>query len=131
MARNIAKRFATMTLLYWAPEYSGTSIKYGTPVSFKGFYIGNASFGEHGLSAFISSNDAKNENMVLFYMLEPQEGGYVSWESTLAELTETQMVDTAPSHITGTKKIKKVIKIPMVRSKTVALENMAFVCTLE
>lgn len=131
MARNIAKRFATMTLLYWAPEYGGTGVRYATPVSFKGFYIGNAAMDERGMSAFISSDDAKNENLVLFYMLEPREGGYVSWESTLAELTETQMLNMAPSHITGTKKIKKVIKIPMLRSKTVALENMAYICTLE
>ena len=54
MARNIAKRFATMKLLYWKPIITGSGVKHEAPVEFKGFYIGNAAFGDGGVSDMVA-----------------------------------------------------------------------------
>lgn len=128
MARNMAKRFATMTLVYWNPRYGGTGITHEPPITFKGFYIGNARLGYEGI---VGSDTAKNENLVLFYLCEPLVEGYVLWDTTLTELEEQGISQLPPSHIPNTHKIKKVIELVMPRTKVASLANKAFIASVE
>jgi len=131
MARNIAKRFATMTLLYWAPRYEATKLAHEAPVEFKGFYIGSASMMDGELGGVISSKDGKNDNLVLFYLTKPEEGGFVSWDQTLAGLLSDGLTNMPPAEIGDTHKIKTVTVLTMPRTKTPALENQAFIASVE
>ena len=131
MARNIAKRFATMTLLYWAPRYEATNLAHEAPVEFKGFYIGSASIMDGEISSVINSKDGKNDNLVLFYLTKPEEGGFVSWDQTLAGLLAGGLTNMPPADITNTHKIKSATVLIMPRTKTPALENQAFIASVE
>lgn len=129
MARNMAKRFATMNLVYWAPIYGGSGLKYESPVSFKGFYIGNTKLNDMG--DLMGSDIAKNDNLVLFYLCEPKVGGFVLWEKLLTELVTQGISEMPPEQITGTHKIKKVVELVMPRTKVASLENKAFIASVE
>jgi hypothetical protein len=131
MARNIAKRFATMTLLYWAPRYEATKLEHETPVEFKGFYIGSANMMGDDIGRVINSKDGKNDNMVLFYLTKPEEGGFVSWDQTLAGLSSEGLTNMSPAEIPGTHKIKTITILTMPRTKTPSLENQAFIAAIE
>lgn len=131
MARNIAKRFATMTLIYWAPIHTGSGLKHESPVEFKGFYIGNAMIGGGGISDFIASGSGRNDNFVLFYLLEPDVNGYVTWKHKLSVLEQDGLSELPPSEIAHTHKIKSVTRLTMLRSKESTLENMAFIASVE
>ena len=130
MARNIAKSFATMTLVYWKPVVGGTGITYEQPVAFKGFYIGNARLDDGGVSDFVFSGGGSRENLVLFYMLEPEVDGYVSWQTSVAALEADGMAGTAPSEIPGTHRIKNVTTYVMPGTKSAALADKAFIASV-
>ena len=131
MARNIAKRFATMTLVYWAPNYGGSGVTYDSPVEFKGFYIGNTTLFGDEIGEIVNSVDSKNDNMVLFYLLKPQEQGFVSWEHTVAGLELEGMGEMAPSEIPNTHKLKGVTTLTMLRTKVPSIENQAYIASVE
>ena len=130
MARNIAKSFATMTLVYWKPVVGGTGIAYEQPIAFKGFYIGNARLDDGGVGDFVFSGGGSRENLVLFYMLEPEVDGYVSWQTTLAELEAAGLADVPPSEIPATHRIKNVTTYVMPGTKTAALKDKAFIASV-
>lgn len=130
MARNLAKSFATMTLLYWKPVVGGTGTRYEHPVAFKGFYIGNVRIEDGGVGDFVFSGGGNSDNLVLFYMLEPEVDGYVSWQTTLAELEAAGLADVPPSEIPATHRIKNVTTYVMPGTKTAALANMAFIANV-
>ena len=127
MAGNIAKSFAKMTLLYWKPIVGGSGISYEPPVEFKGAYIGNARFDDGSPGDFVFSGGGNRENLVLFYMLEPEVDGYVCWNTTLAALTAAGTAAQPPSEIAGTHLIKNVTTYVMPGTKTAALKDMAFI----
>jgi hypothetical protein len=131
MARNMAKRFATMTIVYWNPIYGGSGMSYESPVEFKGFYIGNACLGNNPLENMIGASDRRNENLVLFYMLEPKVGGCVCWDKSLSTLLADGLSELPPSEIPGTAKIKKVAEYVMPRTRTATLADKAFIAMLE
>jgi hypothetical protein len=131
MARNIAKRFATMTLIYWSPINGGSGIIYEKPVEFKGFYIGNAQLTGSEPGEFISSVGGNNKNLVLFYMLEPVVNGCVSWKHTISELEELGYIGTSPLELPDVHKIDEVTAYTMLRSKKTTLSNSAFICSVE
>lgn len=131
MARNMAKRFATMTLLYWKPIHGGSGLSHETPVEFKGFYIGSAGMDPDDTRAFISSMSGRSDNLVLFYMLKPEVNGYVSWEHTLESLNESGEIGLPPSDMKETFKIQNVTNLVMLRSKKTTLENSAFIASVE
>lgn len=128
MARNLAKRFATMNLVYWHPRYGGTGVTHDPPVEFKGFYIGNAKI---GWGEFVGMDTSKQDNLVLFYLCHPLTGGYVLWENTLAELNTQGISQLKPSSIPGTHEILKVTEFVMPRTKVASLENMAFLASVK
>ena len=130
MARNIAKSFATMTLLYWKPVPSGSGMKYEPPVEFNGRYIGNAQVGEGGVSDFISSAGGQRDNLVLFYLTKPEVEGYVSWEDTLDSLEAEGLTNVPPADLRETHKIKSVTTFVMLSAKTSALKDSAFIASL-
>ena len=130
MARNIAKRFATMNLLYWKPIITGSGVKYEAPVVFKGFYIGNAAFGDGGISDMVASRFDKRDNLVLFYLCEPEVDGYVSWKNTLAGLTEEGLAELSPSELKDTHLIKSVTTLTMLGSKSTTLQNSAYIVSV-
>lgn len=127
MGRNLAKSFATMTLLYWKPILGGNGITYEHPVPFKGFYIGNARLDGGGVGDFVFSGGGDRENLVLFYMQEPAVDGYVCWDTTLAELEAAGNADLPPSEIAGTHRIKDVTTYVMPGTKIAALKDKAFI----
>lgn len=127
---NIAKSFATMTLLYWEPDYTGSGVKHKEPVEFKGFYLTNANILGGEVSAMIGSLDDRT-NLVLVYMLEPKPDGCVSWHHTLKTLEEENLVGLAPNDIKNTHVIKRVAELPMLGSRRRALKDLAFVCAVE
>lgn len=129
MARNIAKRFATMTLLYWEPDFGGSGVTYKAPVKFKGFYMTNAETHGGGVSDVVSAAD--RDNLVLFYMLEPREEGYVSWKHSLDELEEEGKSHIHPGELDGTKKIKKVVEYTMLRTRKRELKTLAFIASVD
>ena len=130
MSKNIAKSFATMTLLYWKPIPGGSGVTYEHPVPFKGFYIGNSRIEGAGVGDFAFSGGSTRENLVLFYMLEPVEDGFVSWSSTLAELESDGLADIHPAELQGTHRIKSVTTYVMPGTKTAALSNKAFIASV-
>ena len=130
MARNIAKAFATMNLVYWKPIIDGATARYEDPVEFKGFYIGNARLGDGGISDFVYSGGGVSENMVLFYLTKPDVDGYVCWEKTLAQLQEEGLSALPPADLAGTHRITKVDTYVMPGSKTASLENTAFIASV-
>ena len=131
MARNIAKAFANMTLLYWAPVITGSGVVYERPVEFRGKYIGNTQIGDGSPGSEIFSGGTRRDNMVLFYMCKPEVEGYVSWELTLAQLTADGLLDSAPSELASTHKIKLVDTYVMIRATTPSLENSAFIAQVQ
>jgi len=131
MARNIAKRFATMTLLYWAPRYEATKLGHEAPVEFKGFYIGSANMMGDEFGHVINSKDGKNDNLVLFYLTKPEEGGFISWDQTLSGLLADGLTNMSPAEIPHTHKIKSVTILTMPRTKVAALDNQAFIAAVE
>lgn len=130
MAGNIAKSFATMTLLYWKPITSGSGIKYETPIEFKGRYIGNAQLNDGGVSDVIFSGGGSRDNLVLFYLCEPEVDGYVSWSDTLTTLGAEGLDGLPPNDVRGTHRIKSVTSLPMLSAKTTALANMAYIASV-
>ena len=127
---NIAKRFATMTLLYWEPEYTGSGIKHNEPVEFKGFYLTNANILGDEVAKMIGSLDDRT-NLVLFYMLEPKPEGCVSWHHRLEDLEEQNLMGLPPNDIPNVHVIKRVAELPMIRSRRRALKDLAFLCAVE
>lgn len=128
MAGNIAKSFANMKLLYWAPIKKGSEYMYEAPVEFKGKYIGDARMSAtHYANDIIFSAGGLRSNLVLFYMLKPVVQGYVSWEHTLSELQESGLLGVNPSKITGTHKIDLVMTLPMLDAKVSVLKNTAYI----
>ena len=127
MPGNIAKSFATMTLLYWKPIVGGTGITYEYPVAFKGFYIGNARLDDGGVGDFVYSGGGSRDNLVLFYMQEPEVDGYVCWDTTLAALETAGTAALPPSELPGTHRIKNVTTYVMPGTKTAALKDKAFI----
>lgn len=130
MAQNIAKAFAKQTLLYWAPIYSGSGMKFGAPVEFKGAYIGNSRIGDGGPSDVAFSGGGIRENMVLFYLCAPVADGYVCWTKKLADLAADGTTYVPPDQLEGTHKIKAVIEFVMPGTTTVSLANQAFIATV-
>lgn len=131
MAGNIAKSFATMKLLYWKPIPSGSGMKYEPPVEFKGRYIGNAQMeAVGGISDFIASGGGQRDNLVLFYLCEPQVEGYVSWSDTLETLDAEGLSGLPPADLRQTHKIKAVTTFVMLSAKTSALKDMAFIASV-
>ena len=130
MGRNLAKSFATMTLLYWKPIVGGSGVTHEHPVTFKGFYIGNARLEDGGVSDFVFSGGGNRDNMVLFYMLEPEVDGYVSWDTTLAALEADGTADLPPAEIAGTHRVKAVTAYVMPGTKTAARANKAFIANV-
>ena len=126
MARNMAKSFATMTLLYWAPVISGSGVKYDRPVTFKGFYIGNAKLGDGGIGDVVFSGGGTRDNLVLFYLCEPAVDGYVCWDKTYEELDAAGQLDMPPDTLAGTSRIKSVTTLVMPGTKTPTLADKAF-----
>ena len=131
MARNIAKRFATMTLLYWKPVLTGSGMDYEVPVEFKGFYIGNAQFGDGGVSDMVFSGGSERKNLVLFYGCEPEPNGYVSWKTTLSALDAEGLMGLHPSEIAETHIIKEVTTLTMLKSKASTLANTAWIVNVQ
>lgn len=131
MAGNLAKKFANMTLLYWKPIMGGGGVTYERPVECKGKYIGNMQLEPGGVSDVIYSGGGKNrDNMVLFYMCEPEPEGFVSWKDTLNSLDAEGITDLPPSEIRGTHKVKSVTTIPMLGAKASELKNLAFIASV-
>ena len=130
MPGNIAKSFATMTLLYWKPIVGGTGVTYECPVAFKGFYIGNARLDDGGVGDFVFSGGGSRDNLVLFYMQEPEVDGYVCWDTTLAALEAAGTAALPPSEIAGTHRIKNVTTYVMPGTKTAALKDKAFIASV-
>ncbi len=130
MARNIAKRFATMTLLYWKPNFTGSGVRYDEPVEFKGFYMTNMSIFGDDLKALMGSTSERT-NFVLFYMLEPLPEGCVSWEHDLKSLEAEGLAGLNPNDIKGTRVIKKVTELPMIGTRKRDVKNLAFIATVE
>ena len=131
MARNIAKRFATMTLLYWKPVLTGSGMDYEVPVEFKGFYIGNAQFDDGGVSDMVFSSGSERKNLVLFYGCEPEPNGYVSWKTTLSSLEAEGLKGLHPSEIAETHIIKEVTTLTMLKSKASTLANTAWIVNVQ
>ena len=131
MARNIAKRFATMTLLYWKPVLTGSGMDYEVPVEFKGFYIGNAQFDDGGVSDMVFSSGSERKNLVLFYGCEPEPNGYVSWKTTLSHLDAEGLTGLHPSEISETHIIKEVTTLTMLKSKLSTLANTAWIVNVQ
>lgn len=119
-----------MKLLYWKPIITGSGVKYEAPVEFKGFYIGNAAFGDGGISDMVASRFDKRDNLVLFYLCKPEVDGYVSWKNTLAELTEEGLAELPPSELKDTHLIKSVTVLTMLGSKSTTLENSAYIVSV-
>lgn len=130
MAGNIAKSFATMTLLYWKPIVGGTGIGYEYPVEFKGFYIGNARLDDGGVGDFVFSGGGNRDNLVLFYMCEPEVDGYVCWDTTLAALVAAGTDSLPPAELSGTHRIKNVTTYVMPGTRTAAITNKAFIANV-
>jgi len=130
MARNIAKSFANMTLVYWKPIMSGSGVLYEEPIEFKGKYIGNSQLGDAGASGVVFSGGGKRDNMVLFYMCEPEPEGYVSWKHTVDGLKDEGLFNTPPSDLRDTHKINEVTEYVMPDAKTAELRNMAFLASV-
>lgn len=132
MARNIAKRFASMTLLYWKPVITGSGIRYEPPVEVKGFYLSNMQIGNGGVGDVVAAaTGGFRENMVLFYMTEPEVEGYVTWEHTIEGLRNEGMADMSPDDITKTHLIKKVYEYVMPGAKVATIENKAFFAQIQ
>ena len=129
MAQNIAKAFAKQTLLYWAPIVSGAGLRHEAPVEFKGAYIGNAQLGNGGPSSVVFAATGTRENMVLFYLLKPQEDGYVCWNKKLTDLAANGTTYLPPDQIEGTHKIQRVVEYVMPGTTTVSLANQAFIAS--
>ena len=130
MGRNLAKSFATMTLLYWKPIVGGSGITYEHPVAFKGFYIGNARLDDGGVGDFVFSGGGNRDNLVLFYLQEPEVDGYVCWDTTLAALDAAGTADLPPSEIAGTHRIKNVTTYVMLGTKTASVADKAFIANV-
>ena len=127
MASNIAKSFANMTLLYWAPIVSGSGMKYAQPVEFKGKYIGNAQLGDGSPGTVAFSGGALRDNLVLFYLCKPEVEGYVCWSKLLEDLDTDGTRYLSPDQIEDTHKIRSVTEYVMPGTRTVALANQAFI----
>ena len=129
---NIAKRFATMTLLYWEPIITGSGVRYELPVEVKGFYLSNTQImaGSPGevIHAAISG---LSDNMVLFYLTEPKVDGYVSWSHTLDSLEEDGMTGVSPDDIPKTHLIKRVNEYIMPRTKRPTIKDKAFIVQVQ
>lgn len=131
MARNMAKRFANMTLLYWAPIIGGSGVSYGQPVEFKGKYIGNMQLGDGSPGSFSFSGGGQRDNLVLFYLCKPEVDGFVSWDLTLEQLEDEGNLDTLPTELAGTHRIKMVDTFVMPGAKTATLEEQAFIAQVQ
>lgn len=129
MSDNIAKSFATMTLLYWKPEITGAGLRHEQPVEFKGFYIADSRISS-GNPAFVFSGGTGNGELVLFYLCKPEPQGYVSWGHTLASLEADGKQGLSPTELTETRMIKSVTMLPMPGTKTVTLANTAYLAHL-
>lgn len=130
MARNMAKAFAKQTLLYWHPIVTGAGVVYDAPVEFKGAYIGNMELGDGGPSSVSHAAGGKRDNMVLFYMRQPFEDGYVCWTKRLADLEADGNLNTPPDQLPGTHKIRAVTEYVMPGTKTVTLASQAFIASV-
>ena len=130
MANNMAKRMATMTLLYWKPIVTGSGTRYESPVKFSGFYIGNASVDDGGPSGVIAAAGGMRDNLVLFYMCQPEADGYVCWDTTLEALQDEGLAEVSPAELPSTHKIKSVNEYVMPRSKNAVLQNKAFIASV-
>lgn len=126
----MAKSFATMTLLYWAPEIGGSGVKFGVPVAFKGFYIGNADLGGFDRGDVVAAVPGERKNLVLFYMCEPRVDGYVSWEHTLDSLSADGNIALHPAELSGTHLIKTVCELVMPGTKVAGLADKAFIANV-
>lgn len=131
MATNIAKSFANMTLLYWAPIVSGSGMKYGQPVEFKGKYIGNMQIGDGSPGSVAYAGGGTRDNMVLFYLCKPEVEGFVSWELTKAGLEADGLFDMPPDELPSTHKIRFVDTFVMLNAKTASLANQAFIAQVQ
>lgn len=132
MARNMAKRFATMTLLYWEPEVTGSGVRYKYPVEVRGFYLSNSQITTTIAGGVVSSSTGGlAENMVLFYMTEPSVDGYVSWDHTLEGLQNEGLADLSPDDIERTHLIKKVFEYVMPGTKRATLSSKAFFAQIQ
>lgn len=128
MARNSAKRFANMKLLYWKPIVDGSCFRYEYPVVFSGKYIGNAQIGAD--SGIVFSGGNMRSNMVLFYGCVPEVEGYVCWTATLDQLKADGLDALPPDQIAGTHKIDEVNTYVMPSAKTATLETQAFIASV-
>lgn len=129
MARNIAKRFATMTLLYWHPNYKGGSLRYDEPIEFKGFYMTNVETHGGGVADMVGANE--KGNLVLFYMCEPKQDGYVSWVHTLESLNAEGKLHIHPGELEDTHKLKRVTEYAMLRTRKRELKSLAFIANID
>jgi len=127
MGRNMAKRMANMVLVYWKPNLSGSGPKYDPPVEFAGKYIGNCRIDGGGPSDVAYSGGGVRDNLVLFYMLEPEVEGCVCWSKTLAEIKADGSDALDPSEVSGAHKIKSVSTYVMPSAKTAGLANCAYI----
>lgn len=133
MARNIAKSFANMTLVYWEPIVTGVGVAYEKPVEFLGKYIGNVCLDANGAGSFAVSANGMSSNLVLYYKcktnseLIPKINGYVSWDTSLSLLTAAGLASTQPDHLPNTHKIDTVNSYVMLDAKTVSTSNMAWI----
>lgn len=132
MSRNIAKRFATMKLLYWEPVITGSGVRYNPPVVVRGFYLSNAQVLGGGVGDVIASSvGGLSENMVLFYLTEPRPEGYVAWDHTLEQLEQDGMADLSPDDIPKTHLIKKVFEYIMPGTKVPKIGDKAFFAQIQ
>lgn len=131
MARNIAKRFANMTLLYWAPVIGGSGVTHARPVEFKGKYIGNMQLSDMSPGSAVFSGGSQRENLVLFYLTKPEVEGFVSWEMTLSGLADDGLLDVSPTELQSTHRIKLVDTFVMLGAKTASRDNQAFIAQVQ
>ena len=134
MARNIAKRFATLRFVYFPPK-KGTleGGEYETPVEVKGFFLTDdqmpyaVGFQRVEEKAIVASGTGKFS--AVFYMTKPEVKGAVWLEGGLAAFRDKGLEGIAPNEMDGINFIKTVATYPMIRSKTTELKNMAFIVT--
>ena len=134
MARNIAKSFANMRFVYWAPKdgIEGTT-EYENPVEVKGKWFTDdvmpyaVGFQRVEEKAIVSGGSGKFS--ALFYMTEPKVRGAVSLERTLADIRDQKLEGVSPNEMDGVRFIKTVSSYPMIRAKKATLKDMAYIVT--
>ena len=132
--RNIAKRFANMRFVYWAPKKGAIGgSEWEAPVEVKGKFFTDdvmpyaVGFQRVEEKAIVGGGTGKFS--ALFYMTRPEVKGAVSVERTLADLRDQGLEGVRPDRIDGVRFVKTVAAYPMLRAKTAELKNMAFIVT--